>query len=496
MRVVICGAGTAGCVAAARLSEDEGTEVTVLEVGPHYRPGGWPAELSHSHRIIKETHDWGYLARAGASPRIVHVPRGRVVGGSSVTNGAIALRGHPEHYDEWDDLVDGFGWETWLPWFRAIETDRDFGAADWHGDHGPIPISRYPRGGWMELQERFAEAALAAGHGWVDDHNRPGAVGIGPIPLNMIDGVRQTPADHYLDPALARPNLTLRAGVTVDRVALEGGVARGVDILAADGSAERIPADAVIMALGTYATPAALLRSGVGPRDELERHGIPVAAEVAGVGRGMQDHPKVSYRFELALDAPAWPAPWYQCLLTGAHEVGGERRVYQVMPYSGTVEGGQRFTDLNVQVADARSRRGHVRLQGRDPRLQPRIDMGWFLEPSDRAAAVEAGRRLMEVARTRPLADVITPWPGLDDPDQVLRTVETFHHPVGSCRMGRPDDPDAVVDTGGRVRATEGLWVWDASVIARVPSANTHLAVIALAERLAAAFRGSAEPPS
>jgi choline dehydrogenase len=494
VRVVICGAGTAGCVAAARLSQDEGTEVTVLEVGPHYRPGQWPAELAHSHRIIKETHDWGYLARAGASPRIVHVPRGRVVGGSSVTNGAIALRGHPEHYDEWDALVDGFGWETWLPWFRAIEADRDFGGADWHGDHGPIPISRYPRGGWMELQERFAEAALAAGHAWVDDHNAPGAVGIGPIPLNMVDGVRQTPADHYLDPALTRPNLRLRAGVTVDRVVLEGGVARGVDILAEDGSAERIPADAVIMALGTYATPAALLRSGVGPRDELERHGIPAQAEVAGVGRGMQDHPKVSYRFELALDAPAWPAPWYQCLLTGAHEVGGERRVYQVMPYSGTVEGGQRFTDLNVQVADARSRRGHVRLQGRDPRLQPRIEMGWFLEPSDRAAAVAAGRRLMEVARTAPLADVLTPWPGLDDPDQVLRTVETFHHPVGSCRMGRPDDPDAVVDTAGQVRATEGLWVWDASVIARVPSANTHLAVIALAERLAAAFPGAAAP--
>ena len=274
---------------------------------------------------------------------------------------------------------------------------------------------------------------------------------------------------------------------------LEGGVARAVEIIGPKGP-ERLPADAVIMALGTYATPAALLRSGVGPPEELGRHGIPVAAEVAGVGRGMQDHPKVSYRFELAIDAPPWPNPWYQCLLTGAHEVGGERRVYQVMPYSGTVEGGQRYTDLNVQVADARSRRGHIRLQGRDPRLQPRIEMGWFLEPSDRAAAVEAGRRLMEVARTTPLADVITPWPGLDDPDQVLRTVETFHHPVGSCRMGRPDDPDAVVDADGRVRATEGLWVFDASVIARVPSANTHLAVIALAERLAAAFRGAAVP--
>jgi choline dehydrogenase len=204
VRVVVCGAGTAGCVVAARLSQDPGLEVTLLEVGPHYRPGRWPASLSHSHRIIKETHDWGYLARAGASPRIVHVPRGRVVGGSSVTNGAIALRGHPEHFDEWDALVDGYGWETWLPWFRAVESDRDFGGEPWHGDAGPIPISRYPRPSWLELQERFCEAALAAGHAWVDDLNAPGALGVGPIPLNMVDGRRQTPADHYLDPALAR----------------------------------------------------------------------------------------------------------------------------------------------------------------------------------------------------------------------------------------------------------------------------------------------------
>ncbi|MGE0347069.1 MAG: GMC family oxidoreductase [Candidatus Nanopelagicales bacterium] len=493
MRIVICGAGTSGCVAAARLSEDPAHEVTLVEVGPHYRPGEWPEVLAHSHRIIKESHDWGYQARAGASPRLVHVPRGRVVGGSSVTNGAIALRGHPEHYDEWDALVDGWGWESWLPWFRAIEADRDFGGDAWHGDAGPIPIGRYPRP-WMELQERFAEAALAAGHGWVDDHNRPGAVGIGPIPLNMVDGRRQTPADHYLDPALSRPNLTLRTGLVVDRVTVSGDRADGVVVTGPDGP-EALPADAVVMALGTYATPAALLRSGIGPAEELGRHGIPVVAAVPGVGRGMQDHPKVSYRFELGLEAPPWPNPWYQCLLTGAHEVGGERRVYQVMPYSGQVDGGQRFTDLNVQVADARSRRGAVRLQGTDPALQPVIEMGWFLDPSDRAAAVEAGRRLMEVARQPSLTAVLTPWPGLDDPDQVLRTVETFHHPVGSCRMGRPDDPDAVVDDAGRLRGVEGVWVMDASVMARVPSANTHLAVIAMAERLCAGFTGRGGPP-
>ena len=165
------------------------------------------------------------------------------------------------------------------------------------------------------------------------------------------------------------------------------------------------------------------------------------------------------------------------------------------MPYSGQVEGGQRFTDLNVQVADARSRRGAVRLQSRNPADQPAIEMGWFLDPSDRAAAVAAGQSLLEVARAPPLADVLTPWPHLADPDQVLRTVETFHHPVGSCRMGRAGDPDAVVNRAGRVCGLEGVWVMDASVMARVPSANTHLAAIALAERLAAGFAGAGGTP-
>lgn len=489
MRVVICGAGTAGCVTAARISADERFEVTLLETGPHYRPGLWPAELAHSHRIIKESHDWGWQARAGASPRMVHVPRGRVVGGSSVTNGAIALRGHPIHYDEWSRDVDGYGWESWLPWFRMLEHDLDFGDAEYHGDHGPIRISRYAPPAWWDLQRRFVEAAQLVGHDEVDDHNAPGALGVGPIPLNMVDGIRQTPADHYLDPALARPNLTLRTGVTVDRVRVHGDRVTGVEFVDEAGRPGRLDADVVLMALGTYATPAAMLRSGIGPAPELSRHGIVPVAEIAGMGRGMQDHPKISYRFELSdIAPPQWPNPWYQVLLTGVHDVDGDPRYYQVMPYSGITDAGHRYTDFNVQVADARSRRGVVRLASRNPLDQPQIEMGWFLEPSDRAAAVAAGKRVMELARSGPLADVLTPWPGLDDPDHVLRTVETFHHPVGSCRMGRPDDPDTVVDDRGRVRGIVGLRVVDASIMARVPSANTHLAAIALAERLSAAF--------
>ncbi len=491
MRIVICGGGTAGCVVAARLSEEPGCEVILLERGPHYPPGAWPSELSHAFRIIKETHDWQWFARAGASPRLVHVPRGRVVGGSSVTNGAIALRGHPEHYDEWDEWIDGWGWESWLPWFRRLEADRDHGSQPYHGADGPITISRWPRDTWFELQERFAQAAQAAGHSWVDDHNAPGALGIGPVPLNMVDGVRQTPADHYLAPALAnRDNISLITGLTVDRIEMDGDRAVAVHTIDESGATARHGADAVVMALGTYATPAALLRSGIGPEDELSRHAITQRINLP-VGLGMQDHPKISYRFDIGLPVPEWPNPWFQCLLTGEVEVAGERRVYQVMPYSGQNEAGQRFTDINVQVSDARSRRGRVRLGSPDPFGQPALEMGWLEDDGDRAVAVAAGEKLMTVSRTAPLADVLSPWANIADPDQVLRTVETFHHPVGTCRMGRADDPGAVTDGDGRVRDCDGLWIMDASIMARVPSANTHLAVIAMAERLADGFRST-----
>lgn len=489
MRVVIAGAGTAGCVLAARLSADPGVEVVLLESGPHYRPGEWPPELSHAYRIIRETHDWGFTAQAGASPRSVLVPRGRVVGGSSITNAAIALRGLPEHYDEWAAFAPGFDWDSMLPWFRLIERDVEFGDRPYHGDHGPIPIARHPRDTWYPLIERFAEAAVARGHAWVDDHNAPGAIGIGPTPFNMQDGKRQTPADHYLDPVLGRGNLMLEVGVRVDRVLLDGDRAVGLEVVREPGG-ERVTyeADHVILCLGTYQSPAVLLRSGVGPADSLAPHGIPVAHELSGVGRGMQDHPKISYRFWISTDIPDWPHPWIQAILTSRAEVNGEERLFQIMPYVGLVDGGHRITEINVQVADSRGRTGRVDIQSRNPIDQPVLRMGWMEDAGDRALAVAAGRELMAVARMAPLAGILTPWPNMDDDDHALRTVETFHHPVGTLRMGRDDDPMAVTDSTGRIRGLDGLWCMDASVIPRVPSANTHLAVIALAERLGAGF--------
>jgi len=489
MRVVICGAGTAGCVTAARLSEDPTIEVVLLEAGPHYTPGNWPDSLSHAYRVIRETHDWEYFAQAGASPRLVHVPRGKVVGGSSVTNGAIALRGLPEHYDEWESFVDGYNWESMLPWFQAIEHDHQFGTSPGHGNHGPISINRHARANWYPIFEYFAEAALSAGHPWIDDHNAPGAVGVGPTPFNMVDGVRQTPADHYLDPALSRTNLSLVSGVICDRIRFSGTTAVGVEIIDADGIERVIEADHVIVCLGTYASPALFLRSGVGPREALDPFEIPVIHESPGLGNGMQDHPKISYRFWIDTPIPSWPHPWIQVLLTAYAEVDGHERLFQVMPYVGQDTAGHKFADINLQVADARGRTGTVRVQGRDPRLQPVLSMGWLEDDGDRELSIVGGAALMELSRIAPFRDVVRSWPNQDDQDHALRTVETFHHPVGTLRMGRPNDPTAVVDGTGSVFGIEGVSCFDASIIPRIPSANTHLAVLALSERLSHAFR-------
>ena len=486
MRIVIAGAGTAGCVLAGRLGAIPGVEIVLLEAGPRYAPGQWPGELTHAYRIIKETHDWGLLAQAGASPRLVHVPRGRVVGGSSVTNATIALRGLPEHYDEWTTYVDGYDWASWLPWFTRIERDLQFGAADYHGDHGPIPVNRYPRESWFAIFERFAQAALARGHAWVDDHNAPGAIGVGPTPFNMIDGTRVVPADTHLAPAMARGNITVVTGATVDRVVIADGRAQAVEVVDDTGERRRYEGDEIIVALGTYISPACLLRSGVGPAEAITPHGIRVVHELPAVGRGMQDHPKISYRFWIDTDAPPWPNPWIQVLLTATAEVAGAERLFQIMPYAGITDAGHRFSDWNVQVADSLGRTGTIDLAGTDPRLQPRIAMGWLEEHGDRDVAVAAGQELMALSRTAPVADIVHAWPNQDDPDHVLRTVETFHHVVGTCRMGRPGDETAVVGADCRVFGLDGLSVIDASVIPRIPSANTHLAVIALAERIAA----------
>ena len=437
--IVVVGAGSAGCVLAARLAE-RGPSVLLLEAGPDYPSvSDLPAEIVDA-RMPAFTHDWGYKSVPGRIERELPLPRGRLVGGCSATNGCFALRGAPADYDRWAAMgSEGWSFAECLPYFCMSETDRDFGEASWHGSYGPLPIRRYRESERNGFQQGLIEAALGSGHPFVEDHNAPGAVGVGPTPVNAVGGTRVSAALAYLGPARALPNLEIRPGTMVDRIELRSRRAVGVRLASPD---EVVDADLLVVAAGTYASPALLLRSGIGPAADLAALSARCQVDLPGVGRNLADHPWVPLPLPVTIPTDG---PGFQTVLTW-HSADADRsgspdlQIFAQGPFDND---GRAIGSLCAALLKPQSR-GRVTLRSLDPSVPPAIDLAFLADDRDLLRLMEGvrhGYRLLASPEFDGVADAVTRRSGGVDDDALespnLANVRTYHHPAGTCAMGR-----------------------------------------------------------
>jgi choline dehydrogenase len=491
--VIVVGAGSSGCAVAARASEDPNRTVLLVEAGPDYSDlAALPFDLANGHNNSYTAHDWK-LAHHPVRSREVRFPRGRVIGGSSAVNTAIALRGMPEDFQEWAELgLSEWDWRGVLPAYRRLERDLDFGDRDFHGDAGPISIRRYPPAE-MGLQHlAFLEAAKGLGYPECADANDPHGWGAGPQPMNKLGRLRVSCAIGYLAPARARRNLTIRPETPVLRLLVEGGRCAGVVVRGQGGAEEVLRAKLVVVSAGAIMTPALLMRSGVGPRSQLEAHGIDVVRDMPGVGQNLSDHPALSVTLR-PKDAAMidHDAPIIQTILRYTAEGSDKRNDLQIemLSFAGKREQPQ-FAIAGV--LEYQHGRGEIVLASADPDAAPVIHQQFCEDERDVAKLVACYRDVLRFAHAPEIAGLAE---GIDFPrggraadEEIEKLVRRFagsgYHPCGTAKMGVAGDGMAVVDQYGRCLGLDGLAVADASIMPFVPRANTNLTAIMIGEKI------------
>jgi len=521
---IIVGAGSAGCVLAARLSADPSVSVLLLEAGPSDDADEIraPAALN---RLFQTAYDWNYLTvpqhRAGG--RTVYWPRGRTLGGSSSINAMIYIRGNRHDFQTWRDEhgCTGWGYEDLMPYFRRAE-DNSRGASAYHGAGGPLAVTdpRYK----SPACEAFIAAALEQGARANDDFNGPHQDGVGWYQLTQRNGQRCSAAVAYLHPVMARPNLVVETDALATKVIIEGGRAAGVSYLH-HGEPRTARADAeVILSGGAVNSPQLLMLSGIGPAEHLIEMGIDVVADSRGVGGNLSDHPVLPVTWSTPRLRGLWEKAGNASLLrwqlthrgpltSNVAESGGFAHSapglpapdlqLHVLPVPYTNQGlddpARRAMTALVGLVDVASR-GRIRLRSADPRHRPAIDPGYLSDERDGRALASGLKMAREFVTARPMAEIcsgeLAPGPHVRSDAELLEYVRsgvvTLYHPVGTCAMGGESRWNSVVDPELRVRGVAGLRVVDASVMPFVPRGNTNAPTIAIAERAADLIAGRA----